>query len=264
MTLIQKTILAGALAFGLLLFAATNAVWTSVDGKPRFGSSLILDSGIGEALASLPNTFRKDQSEYLLPDLPEIAGWTRTDIVDPWTARPVNLDGSIPDDAQMDEIIAARHFGPGAPDWKDFSFQTVKDRRDRADGAKRTGANYTDGTVRFNVLVERLGSDDPVNPDIFGPIGYLLYQGGGVLSLAFDLLRDQRVIAGVPFTRTRTRGHEHSTQQDSREATINLETEHDGYALRIWGDGTEEDVERLLMAFRAIVQPHPLGTGDLD
>lgn len=258
----QKTILAGTLGLGLLVFAAANAVWTSVDGKPRFGSSLILDSGIPEALTSLPNPFRKNPSNYLLPDLPEIDGWTRTLIADPWTVRPINLDGTIPDDAQLDQIIAKRHFGPGEPIATDFSFQTVKDRRDRADGAKRTGANYTDGTVRFNVVIERLGTDDPVNPDSFGPIAFILYQGGGLMNLAFDLLRDKDVIAGVPFTHTH--GHEHSTQQDSREATISLETEYQGYALRIWGDGTEEDVKRLLLAFRAMVKPHPAMTGDLE
>ena len=251
-------LMAGALAFGVLVFGGANAVWTSVDGKQRPGSGL---SVVGETLAKLPNPFRKDASAYLLPPLPEIDGWARREIADPWTVRPITMDGRVPTDEEMRVWLARKYPGEADPIPTGLNTQELKDRRARADGAKRAAANYSDGAVAFNVVIERLPDPDPVNPDSLGLFGRVFYESAGVLDLAFSLAQRRAVIAGVPFVILNGTGE--GTQQSDPAASISLESVRDGMALRIWGTGDKADVERLLLAFRAVVKPHP-GPKDLD
>lgn len=249
-------LMAGALALGMLVFGGANAVWTAVDGKERPGSGLAV---AGEVLAKLPNPFRKDPSAYLLPPLPEIEGWDRREIADPWTVRPIRMDGAIPTDEEMRVWLARRFPGETDPIPTGLNTQELKDRRARADGAKRAAANYSNGEVAFNVVIERLPDPDEVNPDALGPFGRILYEGVGILELAHNLAQRRTVIAGVPFVLLNGAGE--GTQQSDPEARIGLESIREGNALRIWGTGNREDVERLLLAFRATVKPHPMAKG---
>lgn len=232
-----------------MIFAGMNAVWTSIDGEPRFGSALILESGVPEMLAEIPNPFAKDPTEYLLPDLPPAPGWQKREIADPWTVRPINLDGTIPTDAEVAEILESKH--PDLRKMVEIGWNTdaLKDRRAWARGAKRTASNYTDGTVAFNVVLERKREPIEVDPNAFGPLDLALYGQGKLLAKAFEMVTPKEEVAGLLFKHIS--GPQERTQQDTRGATLSLLLEDDDFEIRIWGNGTTEDAERLVMGLQA-------------
>lgn len=236
-----------------------NGVWATVDGKSRPGSDLVKDSAFGRFVASLPNPFAPDPSEFLLPPLPPAEGWAMTALEDPWTVRPITLDGRIPDDAELDQILA--RFGPEAQDMAriSLSHETVQDRRARSRGAKRAGAHYSDDLSAFNLVIEEV-KPFKVNPYALGPIGLAIRGSGGAVSKVINKLRKKHTLAGLTFVALGSA--EEPEQQQIPGRTLSLKAENEGYEVRIWGTGTLEDVERLLLAMQASLRENDAGLGD--
>ncbi|MEJ6403795.1 hypothetical protein [Yoonia sp. 2307UL14-13] len=214
-------------------------------------------------LCALSFVYASNTSEHELPRLPQADGWVYAEIEDAWTVRPIGVDGKIPADADMDDVIR-RHSSFLDSD----SFGDKMEKQSRLDdGAKRcdaarAAAHYTREGAAFNMVVERL-------PDCFSDPGsspvemYIVATTRAFAAFAeivsgraaierFKQMIPHRTIAGIEF-RTLPAALR-SSQVAAKEADLNIEGFVGQSIVRIWGVGDDEDVEDLLLSLDKSLQ----------
>lgn len=212
---------------------------------------------------ALSFVYAANTSEHDLSSLPGARGWVYTEIDDPWTVRPIGVDGKIPSDAEMDDIIHSYSsiFSPDSFSGK-MAEQSQMDRSGKRCGAARSAAHYERNGTAFNVVVERL-------PDCSSQTGstpieaYLIVVTRQLATVAdimtgraaierFKLMIPHTTIAGVEF-RTLPAALR-SSQVASKDAELNIEGFVGNSIVRIWGVGDNDDVEDLLHSLNVSLQ----------
>lgn len=221
--------------------------------------------GLVLILIALSFVYSGRTSMHDLRSLPDASGWVYTKIDDPWTVRPIGIDGETPSDAEMENIILSQSsfFSPNSFRQK-MADQSQLDERAKSCDAERTGAHYEHGMVAFNVVVERLPDcssntgSTPIEAYLIAITGTFAAVGDVVSGRAaverFKQMIPHRNLAGIEF-RTLSASLR-SSQVATDEAELNIEGFIGDSIVRIWGVGDHDDVERLLTSLETSLQNH--------